>query len=45
MCILKLVSYAQYTTTGEVHTGFWHGDLTEGDYLGDLGVEGRIMSK
>jgi hypothetical protein len=29
----------------EVHTGFWLGDLKEGDHLGDLGVDGRIPLK
>jgi hypothetical protein len=29
----------------EVHTGFWKGDLSEGDHLGDSDVEGRIISK
>jgi hypothetical protein len=28
---------------GEVHTGFWWGDLREGDHMGDLGVGGRII--
>jgi hypothetical protein len=34
-----------YGGTGEVHTGFWWGDLREGDLLEDLGVDGRIILK
>jgi hypothetical protein len=30
---------------GEVYTGFWWGDLREGDYLEDLGTVGRIILK
>ena len=29
--------------TGEVHNGFWGGDLRERDHLKDLGVDGRII--
>jgi len=28
---------------GEVHTGFWWGDLRETDNLGDLGIDVRII--
>jgi hypothetical protein len=28
-----------------VHTGFWWGDLTEGDHLRDPDVDGRIILK
>jgi len=28
---------------GEVHTGFWLGNLRERDHLEDLGVDGRII--
>jgi hypothetical protein len=30
---------------GEVHTGFWWGDLREGDHLEDPGVDERIILK
>jgi hypothetical protein len=28
---------------GEAYTGFWWGNLREGDHLGDPGVDGRII--
>jgi len=28
-----------------MHTGFWWEDLREGDHLGDLGVDERIILK
>jgi hypothetical protein len=31
--------------TGEVHTGVWWGDLSEGVHLEDVGVDGRIILK
>ena len=30
---------------GEVHTGFWWGNVRERDHLGDLVVDGRIIFK
>jgi hypothetical protein len=31
--------------TGEVHKGFWWGDLREREYLEELGVDGKIIEK
>jgi hypothetical protein len=30
---------------GEVHTGFWWGNLREGDHLKDPRIDGRIILK
>jgi hypothetical protein len=30
---------------GEVHRGFWWGNLREGDHVQDPGVDGRIILK
>jgi len=29
--------------TGELHTGFWWGNLKERDHLEDLSIDGRII--
>jgi hypothetical protein len=29
----------------ESHTGFWWVELREGDYLEDIGIDGRIILK
>ena len=34
-----------YGGRGEVHTGFWWGNLRESDNLGDTGIGGRIILK
>jgi hypothetical protein len=29
----------------DVHTGFWSGDLREGDHFGNQGIDGSIILK
>jgi len=32
-----------YGGRGEVYTGFWWGNMREGDHLGNSGVDGKII--
>jgi hypothetical protein len=34
-----------HTGGREIHIGFWLGNVNEGDYLEDLGADGRIILK
>jgi hypothetical protein len=40
-----LTSHISHIGKREVHTGFWWGDVREGDHLEDPGVNGRIILK
>ena len=40
---MRWEGHVSRTGTGEVHTGFWWGDLRERDRLKDVGVDGRII--
>jgi hypothetical protein len=42
---MRWARHVARTGAREVHTGFWWGDLREGDHLGDPGVDGRIILK
>ena len=36
---------SRYGGRGEVHTGFWWGNMRERDHLEDKGLDGRIILK
>jgi hypothetical protein len=42
---MRWAGHIAHTEKREIHTGFWWGDLREGDYLGYPGVDGRIILK
>jgi hypothetical protein len=42
---LYFVGHVALWRRGEVHTGFWWGDLREGYHLEGPGVDGRIILK
>jgi len=40
---MRWAGYVACMGRGEVHTGFWWGNLTERDHLEGLGIDGRII--
>jgi hypothetical protein len=42
---MRWVEHVARMGRGEVHTGFWWGDLREGDNLEDADIDGRIILK
>jgi hypothetical protein len=40
---MRWVEHVAHTGRGEVHTGFWWGNLSERDHLEDPGSDGRII--
>jgi hypothetical protein len=41
--VMSLVAHVARMGRGQVHKGFWWGNLREEDHLSDLGVDGRIV--
>jgi hypothetical protein len=42
---LRWTGHVARMVRAEVHTGFWWGNLREGDHLEDRGIDGRIILK
>jgi hypothetical protein len=42
---MRWTGHVAHVGEREVHTGFWWGDLREGDHLIDPGIDGRIILK
>jgi hypothetical protein len=42
---MRWAGYVALWGTGDVHTGFWRGDLTKRDHLEDLIIGWRIILK
>jgi hypothetical protein len=41
--IMRRTEREAFEGEGETCTGFWWGNLTEGDHWGDPGVDGRVI--
>jgi hypothetical protein len=42
---MSWVGHVAHMGSGDVHTGFWWGDLREKDQLEELGIDGRVILK
>ena len=42
---MRLASHVALRGRGEVHTGFWWGNLRERGHLEDLGIDGGVILK
>jgi hypothetical protein len=42
---MRWAGHVAHLEKREVHTGFWWGDMRDGDHLEDPGVDGRIILK